>query len=148
MQLGSFNIQQVTAVPAVIGNEIKVVPADTEGVGETWRPQTDQGPVDIREAELARGLGRVDLHRSCADTAEVSVQSDRVEDISPETIPIAALLEILEARQRPAIDMELGRKASHHRERCAGVGRGFQHPSVALDLKGSALKHHHLTVQI
>ena len=89
-QLGRFNIQQVPPVLAVIGNEMKVVPLDTKRTRESWRPQTDQCPVDVGEAELTLDLGRVDkacarrrwIDRSRADTLEASIQSDRVEDIS------------------------------------------------------------------
>ena len=76
------------------------------------------------------------------------IQSDRVEDIAGRTISVAALLEIFEALQRPAICVDLGRKTNHHRERCASVGRGFRHPSRARYLKGSPVEHRHLPVQV
>jgi hypothetical protein len=41
VQLGSFYIQQVAAMPAVSGNEMKVVPLDTKRARESWRPKTD-----------------------------------------------------------------------------------------------------------
>src|SRR5258708_1071747 len=86
VQLGSFNIQQMSTVLAVIGNEMKVVSRDTERTRKSRRPQADQRPVDVSEAELTLGLGRVDkararrrwIDRARADTPEVPVQSDRV----------------------------------------------------------------------
>src|SRR4029077_14874696 len=91
---------------------------------------------------------RTAVSRARADTPEVPVQSDRVEDISGRTISVAALLEVLEALQGSAIGVDLRRKTSHHRERCASVGRSFQHPSSTLYLKGSPVENHHLAVQI
>ena len=42
---------------AVIGNEMKVVPLDTECTRESWRPQADQRPVDVSEREFQNERG-------------------------------------------------------------------------------------------
>src|SRR5271156_5577212 len=116
-QLGGFNIQHVPPVQAVVGDEMKVIALDAERTRESRRPQADQRPVDVAEAELTLCLARIGkasarrrwIDCSGADADEVSIQADRVENISGYAIPVSALFEVLEACQGTAVDMELGR---------------------------------------
>src|ERR1700722_19873120 len=129
---------------------------DAEGSREAGRPQADQSAVDVAESELALGLGRVDearawlwrIHSPSADSCEVPVQADRVEDIARISVRVAATLEVFEARDRFHFDVRLGREACHHGERRAGVGAGFQHATRALHLVDSPVEYNHLAIEI
>src|ERR1700724_2539792 len=63
-------------------------------------------------------------------------------------MPVAELLEVVDAGNRAAVNVDLRRKTSHYCEGCASVWRGFRHVASAVHLKGAPVDHYHLAVQI
>src|SRR5260370_31620542 len=110
-----FNIQQVPTVSAVTRKEMKVVAGDTERTRKSRGPDANSRAVYFGESEFGLCLRRFReahpprrrIDRSCQNASKVSIQSDRVEDISRDAMLVAELLEIAEAGDGPAVNADL-----------------------------------------
>ena len=59
-----LDLQQMSAMPAVVRKEVEVIAGNTEGAREAGGPQADQRAVDPGELELALGFCCID--EACA----------------------------------------------------------------------------------
>src|ERR1700737_658923 len=86
--------------------------------------------------------------RQVTDPREASVEPDRIEYVARIPVLVAASLKVFETRDRYRFDVLLRREARHHGKGRAGVGAGFRHPTGALHLISSPIKHDHLAIEI
>ena len=106
-------------MPAILGDEMKMISRNAERAGEAGRPQANERPFDVLEVKFALRFGglyeaRTFLRwtdRSGANGREVAIKTNRVEDVRRIAQAIALSRQLGERRQGPDFDVDLRSKS-------------------------------------
>src|ERR1700677_2775592 len=150
------DIQQVSAMLAIIGQKVEMITGNAEGAGEDGRPKSDQRPGDVLEDELRLCLRSVDQARAGAGRVdgtgshaiEVPIKPNRVEDVPGLSVLSALCFQFFEAShmRRQGIDVRL--EPRHDCKGSPSIGGCCRHAPGALDPIDVPIEYDHLAVEV
>src|SRR5712671_4426146 len=110
----------MSAVPAILGDEMKMISRNAERAGEAGRPQANERAFDVLEVKFALRFGGLyeartflRFDRSGTNGREVAIKANRVEDVRRIAQAVASSRQLGERRQGPDFDVDLRSKSGY-----------------------------------